>query len=72
MLVIDRFEGDYAVVEDTRTDRMINIRREFIDDGAKEGDVLALYDTFYMVDKAETEKRRSEISELQRNIFDKN
>lgn len=72
MLVIDRFEGDYAVVEDTGTDRMINIRREFIDDGAKEGDVLALYDTFYMVDKAETEKRRSEISELQRNIFDKN
>ncbi len=72
MLVIDRFEGEYAVVEDTGTDRMINIRREFIDDGAKEGDVLALYDTFYMVDKAETEKRRSEISELQRNIFDKN
>ena len=66
MLIIDRFEGDYAVVEDG--DKMINIRREFIEDGAREGDVLALLDTFYMVDKAATDKRRTEIAELMKKI----
>lgn len=66
MLIIDRFEGDYAVVEDG--DKMINIRREFIEDGAREGDVLALLDTFYMVDKAATDKRRAEIAELMKKI----
>lgn len=66
MLIIDRFEGDYAVVEDG--DKMINIRREFIEDGAREGDVLALLDTFYMIDKAATDKRRAEIAELMKKI----
>lgn len=66
MLIIDRFEGDYAVVEDG--DKMINIRREFIEDSAREGDVLALVDTFYVVDRAETEKRRRETAEMMRRI----
>lgn len=66
MFIIDRFEGDYAVVEDG--DKTVNIRREFIEDGAREGDVLALLDTFYMVDKAATDKRRAEIAELMKKI----
>lgn len=66
MLIIDRFEGDYAVVEDG--DKMINIRREFIEESAGEGDVLAVVDTFYVVDRAETEKRRKETAELMRRI----
>lgn len=66
MLIIDRFEGDYAVVEDG--DKMINIRREFIEEVAREGDVLALSDTFYMIDKAATDKRRAEIAELMKKI----
>lgn len=66
MLIIDRLEGDYVVVEDGGN--VINIRREFIEDGAKEGDVLAVVDTFYVVDRAETEKRRRETAELMRKI----
>lgn len=66
MLIIDRFEGDYAVVEDG--DTMINIRREFIEDGAEEGDVLAVMDTFYMIDRAQTEKRRREAAEMLNRI----
>lgn len=68
MLIIDRLEGDYAVVEDGGN--VINIRREFIEDGAKEGDVLAVVDTFYVIDRAETEKRRKETAELMRKISD--
>lgn len=66
MLIIDRFEGDYAVVEDG--DKVINIRREFIEDSAEEGDVLAVVDTFYVVDRAETEKRRKETAEMMRKL----
>ncbi len=68
MLIIDRFEGDYAVVEDSENDANINIRKEFIEEGAKEGDVLALFETFYMIDQAETKKRREEILALEKRI----
>lgn len=62
MLIIDRFEGDFAVVEDG--EKMINIRREFIEEDACEGDVLSLLDSFYTIDRAATEERRKETAEL--------
>ncbi len=68
MLIIDRFEGDYAVVEDSEKDTNINIRKEFIEDGAREGDVLALFESFYMIDHAATKKRREEILALEKRI----
>ena len=39
MIVIDRFEGDYAVVE--TDDGMMNIHRGHLPSSAKEGDVLS-------------------------------
>lgn len=68
MLIIDRFEGDYAVVEDSEKESNINIRKEFIEDGAREGDVIALFDSFYMIDNAATKKRREEILALEKRI----
>lgn len=66
MLIIDRFEGDFAVVEDSEKETHTNIRREFIEEGAKEGDVLALFENFYMVDHAATKKRREEVLALEK------
>lgn len=68
MFIIDRFEGDYAVVEDSVKKTNINIRKEFIEEGAKESDVIALYDSFYMIDHAATKKRREESLSLQKSI----
>lgn len=68
MLIIDRFEGDFAVIEDSEKDKNINIRKEFIEDGAREGDVLALFETFYMIDRAATKKRREEILAFEKSI----
>ena len=68
MLIIDRFEGDYAVVEDSENDANINIRKEFIEEGSKEGDVLDLFENFYMIDKSETKKRREQILALEKRI----
>lgn len=56
------------MVEDSENDANINIRKEFIEEGAKEGDVLALFETFYMIDQAETKKRREEILALEKRI----
>lgn len=68
MLIIDRFEGDFAVVEDSDREEMTNIHRDFIEENAKEGDVIVLFETFYMIDHAETKKRREEILALKKNI----
>lgn len=72
MLIIDRFEEDFAVVEDSEKDANININKEFIEEGAKEGDVLALVDSsFYMIDHAATEKRREQVLALEKRIREK-
>ncbi len=72
MLIIDRFEGVFAVVEDSDKDKPINIHRDFIEDGAMEGDVIALFDTFYMIDRAETKKRKAEALALTKKLKNKN
>ncbi len=71
MLIIDRFEGDFAVVEDSENGKMINIHKDFIEENAREGDVIALFETFYMIDHYETKKRREEILALNKSLTDK-
>lgn len=71
MLIIDRFEGDFAVAEDSENGKMINIHKDFIEENAREGDVIALFETFYMIDHYETKKRREEILALNKSLTDK-
>jgi hypothetical protein len=67
-LVIDRFEGDYAVCE--KEDReMIDIKRDIIPEGAKEGDVLDIEGDKIIVDVKETEKRKKEIEKLTKDLW---
>lgn len=55
-MIIDRFEGDFAVVE---TDSgMTNISRELLPENAKEGDVIGVTDGVYYIDEEETQSRR--------------
>lgn len=66
MLIIDRFEGDYAVVEysgENETETM-EIPRELVPDDAKEGAILKL-----VVDKKSTQKRKKEIDDLADDLF---
>ena len=66
MLIIDRFEGDYAVVEysgENETETM-EIPRELVPDDAKEGAILKL-----IVDKKSTQKRKKEIDDLADDLF---
>jgi hypothetical protein len=55
MLIIDRFEGDFAVVE-YKEGRTFNLPRSLLPPGAKEGDILTLTMTIDN-ESAETRKR---------------
>ena len=62
MLIIDRFEGEYAVVE---TDKgMINIPRADLPTGAKEGDALKL-----TIDADGTKARKKRIDGMMNSLF---
>jgi hypothetical protein len=58
MIIIDRFEADFAVCESG--DEIIEIPRVLIPENAKEGDVLMQKGAVYFIDREMTEKRRAE------------
>ena len=68
MLIIDRFEGELAVVENTDNDERSLIKKELIEKNAAEGDVIVLSDGIYHVDIEATKKRRAEMLALLRKM----
>ena len=67
-IIIDRFEGDYAVCE-TEPGKTINILKVDIPKEAKEGDILKKTDNGYCVEKEETEAKRKEIKQRMNRLF---
>jgi hypothetical protein len=67
-VVIDRFEGDYAVCEKENRE-MTDIKRECIPKEAKEGDVLDIEGDKIVINVNETEKRKKEIEELTKDLW---
>ena len=64
MLIIDRFEGEFAIVE---TDSgMVNIPITELPKNAKEGNVLKL-----SIDKDSTAQRKKHIKNLMNEVFKK-
>jgi len=66
MLIIDRFEENFAVVEDG--EKIININRALIPKNAKEGDVLIFYNNAYIIDETATKARREMILGKMRKV----
>jgi Protein of unknown function (DUF3006). len=67
--IIDRFEGDYAVVE-FEEKKMKDIPRSELTADAKEGDVIVLVGGRYRVDTEETQRRKAEITKLTENMWE--
>lgn len=61
-IIIDRFEGEYAVVEITKG-KMVNMPKVLVPD-AKEGDVIKI-----IVDKEATKKRQEHVKDLVNDLF---
>lgn len=67
-LIIDRLEGEFAVCE--REDgTMLNIPKDKIPKHAHEGDVLNVENNKITMDEEETRKRKEEIEELIRDMW---
>ena len=62
-LIIDRFEGDFAVCE-TQELKFVNIPKAALPDEAKEGDVISI-----SIDKSQTDKRKEKINGLMNSLF---
>ncbi len=62
-VIVDRFEGDYAVVE-IAIGKCVNIPRVLVPD-AKEGDIIKIE-----IEKEETEERKKYIKDLMNNVFE--
>jgi hypothetical protein len=63
--IIDRFEGDYAVIE--YQGKVLNLPRIFLPAETQEGAVL---DVIIMLDDIETNKLKAEIKELMDDVWE--
>lgn len=66
--IIDRFEGNYAVLE-MEDGTMADIKRNMIQGKAKEGDVLCLIEGRFIIDREETLRRKKEIKEISDGLW---
>lgn len=67
-VIIDRFEGDFAVCE--KPDRtMLNVNRNLLPSNVKEGDALIIEGDSIKIDSAETSKRKKKIKNLMNDLW---
>lgn len=69
MLIVDRFEGEYAVCEDSETQRTHNIPKVLLPKGLREGDCVREVAGEYVIDGAETLRRRQKAKELLEKLY---
>ena len=68
-VIIDRFESEYAVCE--KEDRtMINIDKRNLPDGAKEGDIIVIYNENIITDSSETQDRKHKLQKLMDELWE--
>ncbi len=68
MIIIDRFEEEYAVCEKEDME-MVNIPIMYLPKGVKEGDCMDLVNDKYIINNKETEKLKKEIEKLTDNMW---
>ncbi len=66
---IDRFEGDFAIVE-TEEGTFFDVSRTLLPPGAKEGDILRQDAAGYIIDLEETKQRAKRIAQKRKDLFE--
>lgn len=64
---IDRFEGEYAVLQNMQGQNF-DLPRSEIPENAKEGDMLIEYGGVYSIDEKLTQERKEKIARLKNRI----
>ena len=68
---IDKFDKDFAICENTKTEKMISIPKELIESKAKPGDIIILKNNKYVIDNKKTSSAQKEIKNLANSLFKK-
>ncbi|MBE6761448.1 MAG: DUF3006 domain-containing protein [Ruminococcaceae bacterium] len=68
MIVLDRFEGNFAVIEDDGNIK--NVPKNLIDEAVTEGSVIFKKGDKYFLDEKNSAARRKKIAELQNSLFE--
>lgn len=68
MFIIDRFEGEYAILEDNNNH--YEIKRSELPKDCQEGDVIISQEGLYVIDEEQTKLRREAIKKLQRSLWE--
>ncbi len=68
-MIIDRFEGEYAIIE-CAPGKLQEIPRNLLPADAQEGDILKIVQGKYVVDQAQTKERQKEIDELAKDLWE--
>lgn len=66
---IDRFEGTFAVCQNTESNEIINIDRSLLPKNCKEGDIIKLENNVYIKDEFATKNVQEEIKNMVNNLF---
>lgn len=67
MIILDRYEDDFAILE--IDGKMVCEPIDRLSEKCKEGTVLIFKDNMYLPDNAETELRKKQIAALQEDLF---
>lgn len=66
---LDRFEENRAILENRKTNEMIEVDSNRIPKDAKEGDILKFVDNEFKIDRELTNQKREEIKEKMNKIW---
>ena len=69
ILVVDRFEEDFAVCEDRNSKKMINIEISKLPEQVKEGDILRFKNNKYEIDEEKRKEIEKRINDKMKNLF---
>ena len=68
MIILDRFEGEYAVIE--VEGKMVNVEKSKVDKEVKDGDLLELIDGIYYKNEEATNNRKRSIEEKFKGMWE--
>ena len=66
---IDRFEGDFAVLENRNTGKMIDVKKENLPENVKEGDILDKINGKYTLNKEKTLETKNRIKDKMQKLW---
>ena len=67
---VDRFEENYVVLENRKTNEIINVNKNELPEDIEEGDILDRINGKYIIDRAKTEEVSNRINDKMNNLWE--